>query len=32
LIKGEAPQPIRSANGFVARLNHLSPAMLRLAD
>ena len=32
LIKGSSPHPIRSANGFVARLNHLSPAMLRLAD
>ena len=32
LIKGNSPQPIRSANGFVARLNHLSPAMSRLAD
>jgi len=32
LIKGDSPQPIRKANGFVAQLNHLSPAMLRLAD
>ena len=32
LIKGGAPHPIRSTNGFVAHLNHLSSAMLRLAD
>ena len=32
LIKGGAPDPTRSTNGFVAHLNHLSPAMLRLAD
>ena len=32
LIKGDLPHPFRSTHGFVARLNHLSPAMLRLAD
>ena len=32
LIHGGMPQPIRSESGFVARLNHLSPSMLNMAD
>ena len=32
LTQGDLPHPERSAHGFVARLNHLSPAILRLAD
>ena len=32
LIHGGMPQPCRSTNGFVARLEHLSPSLLSLAD
>ena len=32
LIHGGMPQPSRSTNGFVARLEHLSPSLLSLAD
>ena len=32
LIHGGMPQPSRSTNGFVARLEHLSPSILSLAD
>ena len=32
LIHGGLPQPSRGTNGFVARLEHLSPTVLSLAD
>ena len=32
LIHGRMPLPSRSTNGFVARLEHLSPSVLSLAD